>query len=50
MLANFNNIFLANIFYYSKVKAFQAHLPLMEKGRLFLLAKCVKNACGRVTF
>ena len=30
---------------------FQANVPIMEKtGSWFLLAKCVKNTCGRVTF
>ena len=31
------------------LKPFQANVPLMAKsGGWFLLAKCVKNACGRV--
>ena len=33
------------------IKPFQANVPLMEKpGGWFLLAKCVKNTSGRVTF
>ena len=33
------------------LQLFEASIPLMEKpGRWFLLAKCVKNTCGRVTF
>ena len=33
------------------INPFQANVPLMEKpGEWFLLAKCVKNTCGRMTF
>ena len=33
----------------TEVNPFQANVPLMEKpGGWFLLAKCVKNTCGRV--
>ena len=39
MLANFNNIFLANIFYYFKVNPFYAHVSLMEESGWSLLAK-----------
>ena len=32
-------------------KPFSASVPLVDKrGSWFLLAKCLKNACGRVTF
>ena len=34
---NLNNIFLANIFYYSKVNPFQANIPFMEKPFTWLL-------------
>ena len=31
-------------------KPFSANLPLMDKpGSWFVLAKCLKNTCGRVT-
>ena len=35
----------------SLVKPFSTNAPLIEKpGSWFLLAKCLKNTCGRVTF
>ena len=42
------------VIYYSltcRFNPFQANVPLMEKpGSWLLLAKCVKNTCGRVAF
>ena len=36
---------------HKKVNRFQVNVPLMEKpDGWFLVTKCVKNACGRVTF
>ena len=36
---------------YEKVNQFQANVPLMEKpSACFLLTKCMKNTCERVTF
>ena len=33
------------------INTFSTNAPLMDKpGSGFLLAKCLKNACGRVTF
>ena len=33
------------------IKPFSANVPLMDKpGNWILLAKCLKNTCGRVTF
>ena len=39
MLANFNNMFLANICNYSNVNPFEAHGLLMEESSWPLLAK-----------
>ena len=39
MLANFSNMFLVDIFYYSKVNPFQVSALLIEKGSWSLLAK-----------
>ena len=37
--------------YRGYLNPFPANVPIMEKtGSWFLLAKCVKNICGRVTF
>ena len=34
-----------------ELNLFPANVPIMEKaGSWFLLAKCVKDTCGRVTF
>ena len=33
------------------INAFSTNVPLMDKtGDCFLLAKCLKNTCGRVIF
>ena len=33
------------------LKPFSTNVPFMDKpGSWFLLAKCLKNTCGRVTF
>ena len=36
---------------YTRINPFLTNVPLMDKpNSWFLLAKCLKNTCGRVTF
>ena len=45
------NILSYHQFSIASVNPFPANVPIMEKpGSWFLLAKFVKNACGRETF
>ena len=48
-------IFITHLVRFSKtvytIKIFSTNVPIMDKsGSWFLLAKCLKNTCGRVTF
>ena len=39
------------LFLHEGIKSFFTNAPLIDKpGSWFLLAKCLKNTCGRVTF
>ena len=50
-LKQHNTIEYLGCYLESNLNLFVANVPLMEKpGGWFLLAKCVKNTCGRVTF
>ena len=42
---------LAKFFLAVLLNPFSTNVPIMDKpGSWFLLAKCLKNTCGRVTF